>query len=232
MLKASIFCTEAGKSFLRKTLGDSVLIPIFPLNVVLYPRMPLPLHIFEERYKEMIQECLDLKQPFGVVLANKGHISTVGTMAKIENVLQKMEDGRMNILCLGDQRFQIKEVIEKRSFLQAEVDYYPDDEEDEQQQLQLMEKGKVLLRNFATLTGKQANPELFDSYQADSFSFLLAELSDMSLLQHQEILEMTSTIQRLNRVICQMDKLLKRFRLNKKIQNLVDSDMDFTQICN
>jgi ATP-dependent Lon protease len=90
----------------------------------------------------------------------------------------------------------------------------------------------VLLRNFATLTGKQANPELFDSYQADSFSFLLAELSDMSLLQHQEILEMTSTIQRLNRVICQMDKLLKRFRLNKKIQNLVDSDMDFTQICN
>jgi ATP-dependent Lon protease len=53
----------------------------------------------------------------------------------------------------------------------------------------------------------------------------------MSLIQHQEILEMTSTIQRLNRVLCQMDKLLKRFRLNKKIQNLVDSDMDFTQIC-
>jgi Lon protease-like protein len=43
-----------------------VVIPIFPLNVVLYPRMPLPLHIFEEKYKEMIQECLDLKQPFGL----------------------------------------------------------------------------------------------------------------------------------------------------------------------
>jgi Lon protease-like protein len=194
--------------------------------------MPLPLHIFEEKYKEMIQECLDLKQPFGVVLAHKGHIYTVGTMARVENVLQKMEDGRMNILCLGDQRFQINELIEKRAFLQAQVDLFPDETEDTEHQVKLMEKGKVLLRNFATLTGKQANPELFDSYHPDAFSFLLAELSDISLVQHQEILEMTSTIQRLNRVICQMDKLLKRFRLNKKIQNLVDSDMDFTQICN
>ena len=98
---------------------DAELLALFPLNTVLFPGMPLPLHIFEERYKIMIGRCIDEDRPFGVVLIQSGtevgnpavpHV--VGTTALIAAV-KRLEDGRMNLIAVGQERFRSLEEFNK-----------------------------------------------------------------------------------------------------------------------
>lgn len=106
--------------------------PLFPLkNVVLYPGMSLPLHIFEYRYREMIGRCLTERIPFGVTLIQEGeevgpaarpHL--IGTAARIVRA-EKLDDGRLNITAVGTQRFRILELNHSRSYLSATVAHYP-----------------------------------------------------------------------------------------------------------
>jgi Lon protease-like protein len=102
-------------------------VPLFPLDVVLFPGACLPLHIFEERYKEMIGECLRERSGFGVVRAQREGLAVIGCMAKIARVLHEYEDGRLDILCDGGDRFEIEQLDNSRDFLQAEVDFFTDD---------------------------------------------------------------------------------------------------------
>jgi Lon protease-like protein len=102
-------------------------LPLFPLQVVLLPDAELPLHIFEDRYKEMIAEVLRDKIEFGVVLASERGIVNTGCTATIERVLREYPDGRLDILTLGRRRFEIGRVNEDRAFLRGEVDYFDDD---------------------------------------------------------------------------------------------------------
>src|SRR3984957_11390057 len=101
-------------------------IPLFPLEVVLFPEAALPLHIFEERYKEMVSVCLAEKIGFGVVCAQREGLAVVGCAAEIVRILEKYPDGRMDILCQGAKRFEIENLDNSRSFLQAEVDFFGD----------------------------------------------------------------------------------------------------------
>jgi Lon protease-like protein len=102
-------------------------VPLFPLDVVLFPGTPLPLHIFEERYKEMIGECITDSSPFGVVRAQREGLAVTGCMARIVRVLHEYDDGRLDILCDGGDRFEIEQLDNSRTFLQAEVDFFLDD---------------------------------------------------------------------------------------------------------
>ena len=95
----------------------SSLLPIFPLELVLLPGVPLPLHIFEPRYKEMIAECLELKKPFGIVRASDEGVAEIGCTAEIVSVTKKYDDGRMDILTRGVERFEVIQVNEEREFL-------------------------------------------------------------------------------------------------------------------
>jgi uncharacterized protein len=108
-------------------------LPLFPLNTVLFPGTPIHLHIFEERYKRMIRMCLDEQRPFGVVLIRRGAEAlgllaephTVGCTAKIINS-QQLEQGRMNIVALGQDRFRILS-LDSRAFpyLNGIVELFP-----------------------------------------------------------------------------------------------------------
>ena len=102
-------------------------IPLFPLEVVLFPEAALPLHIFEDRYREMVSVCLAEKIAFGVVCAQREGLAVVGCTAEIVRVLEKYPDGRMDILCQGSRRFEIENLDNSRSFLQAEVDFFDDE---------------------------------------------------------------------------------------------------------
>jgi Lon protease-like protein len=105
---------------------------LFPLNTVLFPGMPLALHIFEERYKLMIGECIDARKPFGVVLIKKGtealgpvadpHL--IGCMAQITQV-QRLAEGRMNIAAVGRERFRILSLEREAPYLVGQVEEYP-----------------------------------------------------------------------------------------------------------
>jgi Lon protease-like protein len=103
------------------------LLPLFPLEIVVFPGAPLPLHIFEPRYKEMIGECLSQERPFGMVRAKENALSAVGCSARILTIIKKYEDGRMDIAAEGAQRFEIIQVNQERSFLQAEVSFFDDE---------------------------------------------------------------------------------------------------------
>jgi len=104
-------------------------LPLFPLQVVLLPDAELPLHIFEERYKEMIAEALRDKTEFGVVLANEKGIVNTGCTAVIECVMREYPDGRLDIMAVGRRRFEIERINDERAFLRGEVDYFDDDDE-------------------------------------------------------------------------------------------------------
>jgi Lon protease-like protein len=105
--------------------------PLFPLNVVLFPGMVLPLHIFEPRYREMINRCIEEETPFGVVMIQEGSETggaakphMIGTAARIMRV-DRLPDGRMNITTVGTQRFRIVELDDTHSYLRAKVAQFP-----------------------------------------------------------------------------------------------------------
>ena len=105
----------------------SSLLPLFPLDLVLLPGTPLPLHIFEPRYREMTAECLAEKKPFGVVRAKDEGIAEIGCTAEIVTVAKQYPDGRSDILARGGKRFEVIGVNQERAFLQAEVFYLNDE---------------------------------------------------------------------------------------------------------
>src|ERR1700682_1696085 len=104
------------------------LLPLFPLEVVLFPRTPLPLHIFEERYKEMVGEVLEAKSEFGVVLAGEKGIVSTGCTASVEEVMKSYSDGRMDILTVGRRRFEIILLNDEKSYLRGAVKFFDDEE--------------------------------------------------------------------------------------------------------
>jgi Lon protease-like protein len=102
-------------------------LPLFPLNVVLFPRMMMPLHIFEDRYKAMIQACLDSDSRFGVVLIKQGQEVgapaipyTTGTVAMIRRITP-LDDGTLNVMAMGERRFHIREIVWEQPYITALV---------------------------------------------------------------------------------------------------------------
>ena len=133
------------------------LLPLFPLEIVLLPEEPLPLHIFEERYKALIGECLQAKatgkggEEFGVVLVKAHALSPVGCTARILNLTRQYEDGRMDILTVGKRRFEVLLTNEERPYLQGAVDYFedegPDAPSDEEAEL-IIERFREAMRKL------------------------------------------------------------------------------------
>ncbi len=106
----------------------SRLIPLFPLQVVVFPRTPLPLHIFEERYKEMVGNAIRENSEFGMVLAKGEGIVNAGCSVSVEKVVHMHPDGRMDILTRGQRRFEIQSLDEEKEYLQANVNFFDDDD--------------------------------------------------------------------------------------------------------
>ena len=97
-------------------------IGLFPLDIVLVPGERLPLHIFEDRYRELIAECLENSTEFGLIFRQGVALSGVGTRAEVHDVLRRYPDGRLDIVVVGGNRFRLVEETEGRSFLTARVD--------------------------------------------------------------------------------------------------------------
>ena len=120
-------------------------IPLFPLEVVLFPGMPLPLHIFEPRYRIMIAHCINEKIDFGVILATGTEIAQIGCTAEVVEKLKEYPDGRVDILCEGRLLFRPIEVLHEKEYQEAIADYLPEDIplEDPQKEAELLERFQV-----------------------------------------------------------------------------------------
>jgi uncharacterized protein len=183
------------------------LLPIFPLELVLFPGVPLPLHIFEPRYKEMIAECLELKQPFGVVRASDEGVADIGCTAEILQVTKKYDDGRMDILTRGVDRFEVLQVNEDRSFLQAEITFIQD--EPSHSARQMVEQAVRLHAEIAKLAGTDiSGPE----EGASNLSFLLAGSLPLDLDFKQKLLVTLSEAKRLEAVVGYLEAVLPGLR--------------------
>ena len=125
-------------------------IPLFPLGLALLPDMVLPLHIFEERYKEMTAHCLAAELPFGIVLFDGRAIRSVGCLAHITRVLERYDDGRLDILTRGGMRFVVQRLIEEKAYLEADVLFFDDAPEAPPDDLQaVVASARDLLREMA-----------------------------------------------------------------------------------
>ncbi len=102
---------------------------LFPLGIVLLPTEQLPLHIFEERYKELIGECLEQEAEFGLVYADDDGVRDLGTRARVVEVLTRFDDGRLNILVEGRERFRLTELTDGRAFSTGLVAPIEDDDD-------------------------------------------------------------------------------------------------------
>ena len=187
------------------------LLPLFPLNAVLFPNQVLPLHIFEERYKLMINTCLAQEKPFGVVLIYSGNEvggpaipHPVGTVARIVN-WEWLPDGRMNILTVGERRFRIAEYVKfDLPYLVGAVEYWDDEPADAPDLPKLMKNIGDNFVDYLTLIMSLADQALPVSQlqlpaQPSMLSFHVASNLQIDMNEKQELLEEPSALSRLQR---------------------------------
>ena len=190
------------------------LLPLFPLQVVLLPGSQLPLHIFEDRYKEMIGEVLRDKLEFGVVLASEKGIVNTGCTASVERVLREYPDGRLDILTRGRRRFEVLLLNEERSFLRGAVEFFDDDEPDS------AEPAPSDLLQSAMAGFMEAGSE---NSSDPRLSFRLAqEIPDLGF--RQTLLAMRSENERMRRIADFLPGLLERRRRIQHTKNVAGSN--------
>jgi len=191
------------------------LLPLFPLRVVVFPRTLLPLHIFEERYKELVGEAIEGRFEFGIVLAKDEGIVNAGCTVVVEKVLKKYTDGRMDILTRGVRRFEILGLNEDKSYLRGEVEFFDDDEPGPGPE-DLREKALVQYRGLVE-TGevRESEPVLSDP----QLSFQLAQaVQDMDFLNL--LLRNRSEPQRLQQLADYLARLAPRLREASRMRKL------------
>ncbi|HAE82601.1 MAG TPA: ATP-dependent protease [Ktedonobacter sp.] len=186
-------------------------LPLFPLNVVLFPGVVLPLHIFEPRYRQMIADCEEQKTPFGVVLARPESQPLaeepylVGTMAEIRE-LDRLEDGRIILMAVGVQRFRILSQHREKPYLSALVELYEDVFEPMDDLDAEFKQAYNLFGTYIDLLLKAANEQERDMRnhlpnRAEELSHFIAYFLDLPNEQKQYFLELTSTMERLQEEI-------------------------------
>jgi Lon protease-like protein len=183
------------------------LLPLFPLDVVLFPGTPLPLHIFEPRYKEMIGECLAEHRHFGVVRAIEQGLAEVGCTAEIVTVVKEYPDGRLDLVSEGRKRFEVVRVNQERSFLQAEVLMIEDEpgtapREDTARAVQL--HSDLLAIAGAAQDLSAADPS--------SLSFYLAGSVPLDLDFKQQLLALRSEAERILLLINYLETIIPNLR--------------------
>ena len=196
------------------------LLPLFPLQVVLLPGSTLPLHIFEDRYKEMIGEVLRDKLEFGVVLASEKGLVNTGCSATVDRVLREYPDGRLDILTRGRRRFEVLLLNDERAFLRGAVEFFDDDEANDE----VEPAGQDLLRNviagYNELQSLSSKDLLDPSGASDPrLSFRLAqEVPDLSF--RQTLLAMRSEAERIRRIADFLPGFLARHRKAQHTKNV------------
>src|SRR4051794_16607202 len=167
-------------------------IGLFPLGMVLLPTESAPLHIFEPRYRELIGDCLELDREFGLILADDDGVREIGTRAAVTHVLERLDDGRLNIVVQGRERFRVVATTSGRSFETAEVEPVVDD--DEAPAREEVERAVELVRRLGELAGADVD-ELVVETEVPSFE-LAAKVAFEPALK-QQLLELRSEPARL-----------------------------------
>ena len=184
---------------------------LFPLSIVLVPTERIPLHIFEPRYRELIEECVSDGMEFGVVLATgDGAVHEIGTRASVLEVLDVLDDGRMNIVVEGGERFRLLELTSGRAFTTGIVEAVIDDDDppDEADR----DHALTIFRELAETSDAEVDVPDADAAQLD---FQLAARVDFGVEAKQEVLALTSPRERMQRLGALLEIALETIRLEQ-----------------
>jgi Lon protease-like protein len=194
-------------------------IPLFPLGLVLLPGMALPLHIFEERYKQMISECLAGNTPFGIVWFDGQTIRPVGCTARVIRVLHRYEDGRMDILTRGEKRFYTEGMIEEKTYMEADVLFIEDAESDPD--AEMVRRARTLLVKLRRSGHPADEIEASDLSDPRRLSFAVPAIEGFSHAERQRFLEMTSSAERLQKAVEVLVRILERVQVTQQIRKII-----------
>ena len=206
-------------------MTETEILPLFPLGVVLFPCMVLPLHIFEDRYKAMISECLDQNKNFGMVYYSGDKYNTTGCSAEVINVIKKYDDGRLDIISEGRKRFHVLETFEQKPFLEAKVSYFDDSYETDGPELEITAKmGTELLKEIMKVYSDGKDFPAVDALEPKVISFLIASSSGFSLEEKQTFLEIINTRERLEKGVKSLQKIIERLIMTKEIEKIIQGN--------
>jgi len=203
-------------------MAETRIIPLFPLGIVALPGAPTPLHIFEERYKEMIARCIKEDLDFGIVWFDGQAMHNAGCTLQIVDVITRYEDGRMDIQTRGRQRFQILEIFEEKAYLEARVLFFDDAPEPFSDEMErLTKRGEAVLKELVGLLSDDSEVEAFDLSEAERLSFTIAGFDGFGPLEKQAFLEMTTTRARLEKGIAALEKVVARLRITHEVERII-----------
>jgi len=179
--------------------------PLFPLGIVMLPSELVPLHIFEERYKLMIGECLEEEREFGIVWLSDDGLSEVGCAGRVDQVLEKMDDGRMNILVRGTRPFRLVERIPDLPYPAGTIELLDDDEPEAPADVlsSARERYAALVERVTDRRPEDSELEALDSYG-------MAATIEFAPSPKQELLEERSEPRRLELVKQMLDSTLRK----------------------
>jgi Lon protease-like protein len=185
-------------------------LPLFPLNIVLYPDIPLPLYIFEPRYREMIQRCREENSPFGVVLIHENKsseeqpmVSVIGTTARLTQY-EELPDGCMNIVVLGETRFRVVDAFNDKPYPTARVEPFWEKNADPLQLKAPFDVTSDLFKTYLNTLFAQTNRTISAlqlPQEPEFLSYAVANILQIPLHEKQQLLEITTTEDRLNQEI-------------------------------
>ena len=189
-------------------------IGLFPLELVLVPTERVPLHVFEPRYQELVGECLERGEEFGIVLTKEsGDVHHVGTRAAIVEVLQVLPDGRMHIVVEGGDRFRLLEVDHDRSFDTGTVEELVDqDDPPDPADLQRAYDTFKRLQETVGAPGEPPDPS------GPQFDFELAGRIEFSTASKQELIELTSPRRRLTRLVQLLERAQEALLIDRELR--------------
>ena len=188
-------------------------IGLFPLNLVLVPGEQAPLHVFEPRYRELISECLDFGNDFGLLLEDDEGMREVGTRCKVVEVIDRFADGRLNVVVEATERFQLLEVTDGRTYRTAEVETLPDESD-----TPLEDEVEEVLAAYARVVAA-AEAELDDlDLDADSVAYQIAARIDFGTEVKQGLLELRSERERVIKLAPMLNQAAEAVEREREIR--------------
>jgi Lon protease-like protein len=194
-------------------MGDSIeRFPLFPLGLVLLPGEPQPLHIFEERYKTMIESCLEQESEFGILWMGDHGLQEIGCTAEITQLLERADDGRMNILVQGSRPFRLERRIDDMDYPAGDVELLDEEDEDEPDP----EAGAAARRGYADLVERVTDSRPSEGDLSELSAYGMAATIAFELDAKQELLELRSESERLSRLAALCELAMERLEYAEK----------------
>jgi Lon protease-like protein len=188
-------------------------IGLFPLNLVLVPGEQAPLHVFEPRYRELIGECLDFGNDFGLVLEDDEGLRDVGTRCNVVEVIDRFPDGRLNIVVEATERFQLLELTDGRAYRTAEIETLPDESDTPSE-----DEVEDVLAAYARVVAA-AEAELDDlDLDADSVAYQIAARIDFGTVVKQGLLELRSERERVIKLAPMLNQAAEAVEREREIR--------------